>query len=42
MDKMVLTDQQIKDFNLICYNFQTGSITLDTAVVKLRPGGFYD
>jgi len=35
MDKMVLTDQQIQDFNLICYKLQTGSITLDTAVLKL-------
>lgn len=42
MDKMVLTDQQIEDFNLICYKLQTGSITLDTAVLKLRGGGFYD
>ena len=39
---MVLTDQQIEDFNLICYKLQTGSITLDTAVLKLRAGGFYD
>ena len=35
MDKMVLTDQQIEDFNLICYKLETGSITLDTAVLKL-------
>ena len=42
MDKMVLTDQQLEDFNLICYKLQTGSITLDTAVLKLRAGGFYD
>jgi len=42
MDKMVLTDQQIEDFNLICYKLQTGSITLDTAVLKLRAGGFSD
>ena len=41
MDKMILTDQQIQDLNLICYKFQTGSITLDTAVLKFRAGGFY-
>ncbi len=32
-DKMVLTDQQIEDFNLICYKLQNGSITLDKAIV---------
>lgn len=42
MDKMTLTDQQIEDFNRICYKLQTGSITLDTAVLRLRAGGFYD
>lgn len=41
-DKLVLTDQQIEDLNLICSKLQTGSITLDTAVLKLRAGGFYD
>ena len=42
MDKMVLTDQQMEDLNLICSKLQTGSITLDTAVLKLQAGGFYD
>ena len=42
MDKITLTDQQIKDLNLICCKLQTGSISLDTAVLKLRAGGFYD
>ena len=42
MDKMVLTDQQIEDLNIICYKLQKGSITLDKAVLKLRAGGFYD
>jgi hypothetical protein len=42
IDKMVLTDQQLEDLNLICYKLQTGSITLDTAVLKLRAGGFFD
>lgn len=37
IDKMVL-----EDLNLICSKLQTGSITLDTAVLKLRAGGFYD
>ena len=42
MDKMVLTDQQIEDLNIICYKLQRGSITLDKAVLQLRAGGFYD
>ena len=42
MDKMVLTDQQIEDLNIICYKLQKGSITLDKPVLKLRAGGFYD
>lgn len=42
MDKMTLTDQQIEDLDLICYKLQTGSITLEKAVLKLRAGGFYD
>lgn len=42
MDTMILTDQQIEDLNIICYKLQKGSITLDTAVLKLRAGGFYD
>lgn len=42
MDKIVLTDQQVEDLNLICSKLQTGSITLDTAVLKLQAGGFYD
>ena len=42
VDKMVLTDQQIEDLNLICYKLEKGSITLDQAVLKLRAGGFYD
>jgi len=42
VDKMVLTDQQIEDLNLICYKLQKGSITIDKAILKLRAGGFYD
>jgi hypothetical protein len=42
VDKMVLTDQQIEDLNLICYKLQKGSISIDKAILKLRAGGFYD
>ena len=42
MDKMVLTDQQIEDLNLICYKLQKGSITIDKAILELRAGGFDD
>jgi len=42
VDKMVLTNQQIEDLNLICYRLQEGSITIDKAILKLRAGGFYD
>lgn len=42
MNKIVLTDQQISDLNLTCYQLQTNSISLDTAVSKLRAGGFLD
>jgi len=42
INKIVLTNQQIEDFNSICSNLQTGSITLDEAVLKLRAGGFYE
>jgi hypothetical protein len=36
MDKMVLTDQQSEDLNLLCYKLENGSITLDKAVLELR------
>ena len=42
MDKMVLTDEQINDLNLICYKLQKGSITIDKAILEIRAGGFYD
>ncbi len=42
MNKMVLTDQQSEDLNLLCYKLENGSITLDKAVLELRGGGFYD
>ena len=42
MDKMVLTDQQIEDLNLICYKLQKGSITIDKAILELRASRFYD
>jgi len=42
MDKMILTDQQVEDLNIMCYKLQKGSISLDKAVLKLRAGGFYD
>ena len=42
IDKMVLTDEQIKDLNIICYKLQKSSITTDEAVLNLRAGGFYD
>ena len=42
MDKMVLTDQQSEDLNLLCYKLENGSITLDKAVLELRGGGFYE
>jgi hypothetical protein len=42
IDKMVLTDEQIDDLNLICYKLQTGSITLDKAILEIRGGNFYD
>jgi len=31
IDKIVLTDQPIEDFNNICSKFQTGSITFEQA-----------
>ena len=42
VDKMVLTDEQIDDLNLICYKLQKGSITLDKAILEIRGGDFYD
>ena len=42
MDKIVLTDQQIEDLNLICYKLQKGSITIDKTILGLRAGGFYE
>jgi hypothetical protein len=42
IDKMVLTDEQIEDLNLICYKLQKGSITIDKAILEIRAGGFYD
>jgi hypothetical protein len=42
MDKMVLTDQQSEDLNLLCYKLENGSITLDKVVLELQGGGFYD
>lgn len=42
IDKMVLTDQQIEDLNLICYKRKNSSIIIDKAILELRAGGFYD
>jgi hypothetical protein len=42
VDKMVLTDEQIEDLNLICYKLQNGLITIDKTILILRAGGFYD
>ena len=42
IDKIRLTNEQIKDLNLVCYKLENGSITVDQAVLKLRAGGFYD
>lgn len=42
IDKMVLTDEQIDNLNLICYKLQKGSITIDKAILEIRGGGFYD
>ena len=33
IDKMVLTDEQIEDLNLICYKLQKSSITIDKAIL---------
>ena len=41
-DKMVLTDEQLDDLNLICYKLQKGSITIDKAILEIRGGGFYN
>ena len=35
-----ITEEKMKDFNLLCYELQNGSLTLDRAVLKLRAGGF--
>lgn len=42
IDKMVLTDEQIDDLNRICYKLQTGSITLDKAILEIRGGSLID
>jgi len=42
LDKMVLTDEQIDDLNLICYQLQKGSITIEKAILEIRGGDFYD
>jgi hypothetical protein len=41
VDKIVLTDEQIEDLNLICYKLQNGLITIDKTILTLRAGGFY-
>lgn len=35
MDKMILTDQQIEDLNIICYKLQRGWINSDKVVITL-------
>ena len=42
MDKIVLTDKQIEDLNLIRYKLENGLITVDKAILELRGGGLYD
>lgn len=42
MDKMILTDQSVKDLDIIYYKLQKGSIPLDKVVLELRAGDFYD
>jgi hypothetical protein len=42
VDKVILTDKQIEDLNLICYKLQKSSITIDKAILKLQGGAFYD
>ncbi len=42
VDKMVLTDEQIEDLNLIRYKLENGLIIIDKAILKLRAGGFYN
>ena len=42
VDKIRLTNEQIKEFNLVYYKLQKGSITIDKAVLEIRAGGFSD
>lgn len=42
IDKIVLTDEQIDNLNLIYYKLQNGSITIDKAILEIRGGGLYD
>ena len=41
-NKMVLTNKQIEDINIIGYKLKSNQISLDKAVLELRGGGFYD
>lgn len=43
IDKMVLTDEQIHDLNLINHNnLLKGSITINKVILEIRGGEFYD
>jgi len=39
IDKVILSDQQIEDLNIISYKLKKGSITIDKAILELRAGG---
>ena len=42
MDKMTLTDYQVKELEAIFIKLQNNSITMDQAVLEIRGGGFED
>jgi hypothetical protein len=42
VDKIRLTNEQIKQFNNLVLQFNSGSITMEKTILELRAGGFYD
>ena len=42
VDKIRLTNEQIKQFNNLVLQLNSGSITMEETILELRAGGFYD
>ena len=42
MNKVVLTDTQVEELDIILFKYTSGSLNLKQTILELRAGGFYD